>query len=67
VSGNPFDKAPESILEEAQRIIHGARNKAYGHPRDIFLNFADLWNGYLAGRRDRPIDTMDVANPMILL
>jgi len=27
-------KGKQSILEEAQEIIHGERNKDYGHPRD---------------------------------
>lgn len=36
-----------SILEEAQEIIHGERNKTYGHPRDQFALVAQLWSDYL--------------------
>lgn len=37
----------ESILEEAQRIVHGPRRETYGHP---FLNHsrtAAFWSAYL--------------------
>ncbi|QGJ90203.1 hypothetical protein PBI_SHEAKEIRA_55 [Mycobacterium phage SheaKeira] len=53
----------ESILEEAQRLIHGERNKNYGHPRDNFSDIAALFSGYL----ERPISDIDVANLMILV
>ncbi|QBP30536.1 hypothetical protein SEA_CHARM_55 [Mycobacterium phage Charm] len=53
----------ESILEEAQRLIHGDRNKNYGHPRDNFSDIAALFSGYL----ERPISDIDVANLMILV
>lgn len=60
----------ESILEEAQRIIHGARNVAYGHPRDNFAAISGLWNGYLdamaTGGRVH-FSPQDVANMMILM
>jgi hypothetical protein len=38
----------KTILDEAKEIIHGERNRSYGHPRDNFANIADLWNGYLS-------------------
>ncbi|AEJ94553.1 hypothetical protein PBI_ACHEBE_51 [Mycobacterium phage Achebe] len=53
----------ESILEEAQRLIHGERNKNYGHPRENFSDIAALFSGYL----ERPISDIDVANLMILM
>ena len=53
----------ESILEEAQRLIHGPRNKNYGHPRDNFRDTAALFSGYLG----MEITDIDVANLMILL
>lgn len=37
----------ESILEEAQRLIHGQRNKDYGHPRDNITHTANIWSAYL--------------------
>ena len=36
-------KPVESCLEEAQRIVHGARQQAYGHPLDDFSKTATLW------------------------
>ena len=53
----------ESILEEAQRLIHGPRNKNYGHPRENFADIAALWSGYL----DKEVSDIDVANLMILM
>lgn len=56
-----------SILEEAQRIIHGDRNVAYGHPRDNFAAIAAQWNAYLDHKGDRPLNSLDVANLMTLM
>ncbi|ASZ75489.1 phosphofructokinase [Mycobacterium phage Kimona] len=53
----------ESILEEAQRLIHGERNKNYGHPRENFKDIALLFSGYL----EKEITDIDVANLMILM
>jgi hypothetical protein len=36
-----------TILEEAQDIIHGERNRTYGHPREQFALAAKLWSDYL--------------------
>ncbi|AEJ93642.1 phosphofructokinase [Mycobacterium phage Doom] len=53
----------ESILEEARRLIHGPRNKNYGHPRENFADISALFSAYL----ERPITDLDVANLMILV
>lgn len=55
----------QSILEEAQGLIHGVRNKSYGHPRDNFRNIALLWNAYLDGKTE--ISELDHAVLMILV
>lgn len=34
----------ETILEEAQRLILGDRNKTYDHPLDNFQRIADIWS-----------------------
>ena len=52
-----------SILEDAQVLIHGQRNKDYGHPRDNFQHSADLFAAYLG----IPVSPMDIANLMILM
>jgi hypothetical protein len=53
----------ETILEEAQRLIHGERNKNYGHPRTNFRDISALFSAYLG----IPITDLDVANLMILV
>ena len=41
----------ETILEEAQRLIYGARQQVYGHPRDDFARTAAMWEVLLAEYR----------------
>lgn len=53
----------ESILQEAERLIHGDRNKNYGHPRENFDDIATMFAAYL----EMPITDIDVANLMILV
>jgi hypothetical protein len=63
----------ETILEEAQRLIHGDRNQAYGHPLDDFGCTASLWTSYLKHKYnplgpDVPeLEPEDVGLMMVLL
>lgn len=34
----------ETILEEAQRLVYGAREEGYGHPRDNMGRIAQIWS-----------------------
>lgn len=66
-----------SILQEAQRVVFGARQGVYGHPRDDFAKIALLWTSYCdaktqgssprLGRIVVPFTPQDVAYMMILL
>jgi hypothetical protein len=38
---------PETILEEAQRLVHGDRGADYGHPLDDFSRTATMWGAIL--------------------
>ncbi len=51
------------ILEEANKIVNGARNEAYGKPEDNFNLIAGFWSDYL----DKKITAHDVAIMMVLL
>lgn len=58
----------ETILDEAQRIVHGPRRASYGHPARNFGRIAELWNAYIAGKDgSKDLDATDVAMMMILL
>ena len=37
----------ETALEEAQRLVHGERGVAYGHPLDDFTRTGRLWAAIL--------------------
>lgn len=40
-------QAPENILEEANRLVHGDRQAAYGHPIDDFTRTGRMWAAIL--------------------
>jgi uncharacterized protein DUF6378/uncharacterized protein DUF4406 len=39
--------APETILEEAQRLVYGPRQADYGHPLDDFTRTAVIWSAII--------------------
>ena len=53
----------EGILDKAKQIITGARNEAYGDPKDSFKRIALFWSVYLRCE----LSPVDVANMMMLL
>lgn len=59
--------APETILQEAQRLIYGARREDYGHPLDNFTHTAALLNAHFGDQFSRPITAEQVGELMILL
>jgi uncharacterized protein DUF6378 len=38
---------PETILQEAQRLVHGDRQASYGHPSDDFARTGKMWAAIL--------------------
>jgi hypothetical protein len=50
-----------TILEEAQRLVYGDRERVYGHPREDFARTAAMWSA-LFGRR---FEARDVALAMM--
>ena len=65
----PASDAPETILEEAQRITSGDRQRDYDHPLPNHARIARLWNAYLEIRPQpgAEISPEDVAFMMIML
>lgn len=52
-----------SVLNEANNIVNGARNQAYGSAEDNFKNIADLWTAY----KNVKFTAVDVALMMNLM
>ena len=50
-------KTDESILQEAQRLVHGPRGDNYGHPTDDFARTGRMW-GAILGLPDIPPETV---------
>jgi hypothetical protein len=46
-SGDEFVKKPETILQEAQRLVHGDRGADYGHPIEDFTRTGKMWAAIL--------------------
>lgn len=57
-----------NALEEANDIIHGERNKAYGHPLDNHSTTAAMWSSYLERKygMEEILDARDVCMMNIL-
>lgn len=43
----PEPVRPESALQEAQRLVHGDRGAAYGHPIDDYTRTGRMWGAIL--------------------
>lgn len=60
-----------TVLEEADKIINGERQDAYGAPEDNFRTIADFWTVYLRDigvlANARTLYPIDVAHMMTLL
>lgn len=41
---SPTQEAPETVLQEAQRLVYGDRNKDYGSPLSDYEKVAKLWS-----------------------
>jgi hypothetical protein len=62
-------KPKTSILEEAQTIIYGDREKTYGHPAKNLKTIANMWTAYMNNMDDGnfTITAKDVAAMMMLV
>ena len=62
-------KAKVSVLEEAQTIIYGDREKTYGHPAKNLKTIANMWNAYMNNMDDAnfSVTAKDVAAMMMLV
>jgi hypothetical protein len=58
---------PETILQEAQRLVYGDRQESYGHPIDDFSRTAAMWTGMLGDRLTSALKPEDVALMMVLV
>lgn len=56
-----------SILEEAEQLIHGDRQRDYGSAHESFDRIAQFWNTYLGPKLVDNISSVNVAQMMVLL
>ena len=49
----------ESILQEAQRLIHGDRNASYGHPLDNHSTTAEMVTAFLRRKYGPQVPALD--------
>lgn len=63
-----LNETTETILQEAARIVHGARRDFYGHPIDNHGCTAELWAAWLNRRFGHrlPLEAEDVCHLLIL-
>ena len=54
----------ESILIEAQQLVHGARNATYGHPLDDYTRTVDSFKGLMG---DKKISEMTAEDGIIFM
>lgn len=55
----------ETILAEADRLVHGDRGSAYGHPLDDMTRTAEMVSGLLRHKLSVPLVAEDIAKIMI--
>lgn len=62
-------KPKVSVLEEAQTIVYGDREKTYGHPAKNLKTIASMWSAYLNNMDDGnfSVTAKDVAAMMMLV
>lgn len=59
--------APDNVLDRAKRLVDGARQQDYGHPKIDFSRTANLWTAWLGERLNDELTAEDIALLMILL
>jgi hypothetical protein len=69
--GEPIGDPAAILLDQAKKIVTGARRQSYGTPEDNFTCIADLWTAYLqrrsAVKQEYGPDQTDVAVMMVLM
>lgn len=67
LTGDTPDKPVEreSVLTEAQRLVHGARNEDYGHPLDDFGRTAGMVSAMLAHKLKTPLTAEEIGLVMV--
>jgi hypothetical protein len=62
-------KPKTSVLEEAQSIVYGDREKTYGHPAKNLKTIASMWTAYMNNMDDGnfSVTAKDVAAMMMLV
>jgi len=64
-----MNNVKQNLLDEAGKIVNGARRKDYGTPEDNFARIAKFWQAYMenTGRAEAKITAADVSPLMRLM
>lgn len=57
----------KSVLTEAEGLVHGDRNEAYGHPYDEYVRTAGMVNAMLGAKLKEPLAPEDLTLIMCCL
>jgi hypothetical protein len=60
MTDNASESLRMSVLAEAEGLVHGARNQAYGHPLEDFSRTAGMVSSMLAHKLKEPLTAEEV-------
>ena len=69
IKPNECDPEPpkENILEEANRLVHGARRGDYGHPLTDWGKVAGMFNALFSAKLKAPVTAEDMIMTLVLV
>lgn len=69
IAANSIRPERISILDDANRVVHGDRQTVYGHPMEDFTCVAAMWTAYLKKKYNATFEVspQDIPNMQIMV